>query len=428
MVASKFARMNFRLLLLLVCLAGNVLLAAVLLRHDARPSRAVNSPATIVAANSVQAETLPPVAPATVDAAAADFQWSQLTGPDLVVYIAQLRAFGTPEPKVREIIFGAVDAIYRPRRGALRTPAKKPAETKFWARRNFYSSAQQSTKEQRAQLRVLQKEEMALLKSLLGEDVDQQMAKDSDNDWTEKYFAFIPKELREQVQDIDQEMNEARQEIYAANEGNFDSYQQADLRKVEKKAHDELAKILTPEQLMEWDLRHSQGANQLKNDLSAFDPNEDEFRALFQYQQAKENLQPPRDPDSDTPQPTAEERKALQEKQKALDTQLALAVGDDRVKEYKLEQDYGYRNLIQSGVPKESVFKLDDMKKQAQDAANKIRKDKTLTAEQRTAALTAIRTETQSSLGGLLNEKQVKQYVNQGGWWLNNIAPAAKPQ
>jgi len=24
----------------------------------------------------------------------------------------------------------------------------------------------------------------------------------------------------------------------------------------------------------------------------------------------------------------------------------------------------------------------------------------------------------------LLNEKQAKTYANQGGWWLNNIAPA----
>jgi hypothetical protein len=196
------------------------------------------------------------------------------------------------------------------------------------------------------------------------------------------------------------------------------------LRKVEKKYHDELAKILTPDQLLEWDLRHSDTANQLKNNLSAFDPNEAEFRSLFQYQQAMEALNPTRDPDSDAPQPTAEERKALQDQQKALDAQLAQAVGTNRVAEYKLEQDYGYRNLIDSGVPKASVFALDDMKKQAQAAASKIRQDQTLTSDQRNAALAAIRTETQTSIGGLLDEKQAKQYSNNGGYWLNNIAPA----
>ena len=246
-------------------------------------------------------------------------------------------------------------------------------------------------------------------------------------DWMEKQYGFIPKELREQVQDLEMQMNEAKQEIYAQNDGYMDQYGQVDLSKVERKYHDELAKILTPEQLLEWDLRHSDTANQLKNDLSAFDPNEDEFRALFKYKQAQADLDPPHDPDDET-SPTAEQRKVVQEKQKALDAGLAQAVGADRVKEYKLEQDYGYRSLIESGVPKASVFKLDDMKKQAQDAANKIRGDQTLSSEERTAALAAIRAETQASLNGLLDEKQVKRYINQGGWWLNNLAPApAKP-
>jgi hypothetical protein len=419
--------MNFRLLLLLVCLAGNVLLAAVLVRHGSNPPRAATPTATIsTAANPVSSETPQPDAPPVADnAAAPDFQWSQIAAPDLAIYIAQLRAFGTPEPKVREIIFGVVESIYRPRRGALRPPVKKAVEDKFWERRRFYGWAQPGTKEQRTQLRALQKEETDLLKSLFGPDVYEQMAKDSGGiNWMEKQYGFIPKELREQVQEIEQEMNDDKQAIYAQNDGSFDPYQQSDLRKVEKKYHDELAKILTPEQLLEWDLRHSDTANQLKNNLSAFDPNEDEFRALFQYQQAKDGLNPPPDPDSDAPALTADERKALAEKQKALDDQLALAVGTNRVAEYKLEQDYGYRSLIESGVPKASVFQLDDMKKQAQDAANKIRKDKTLSPEDRTAALAAIRAETQAGISGLLDDKQLKRYTSQGGYWINNIAPA----
>lgn len=417
--------MNLRLLVLLVCLAGNVLLAAMLLRHGSATARPPANPETAASAPEPA-----PIAAATSDLPATvalpDFQWSQIYAPDLALYLERLRGFGTPEPKVREIIYGAVESIYRPQRGALRPPVPKQDEDKFWSRRRFYNPGPQPSQQQRAQLRALQRDESNLLKSLFGPDVYEQIAKDTGNDWTEKYFAFIPTELRERVQEVEQEMNEARQEIYAQNDGSMDQYAQDDLRKVEKKYHDELAKILTPEQLREWDLRHSNTANQLKNDLSAFDPSEAEFRALFEYKQAMEELNPPQDPDSDAPKPTAEERKALQEKQKALDAALAQAVGDDRVQEYKLEQDYGYRNLIESGVPKASVFQLDEMKKQAQDAANKIRKDKTLSSDQRTAALAAIRVETQNGINGLLNEKQAKQYSSQGGYWINNIAPPVK--
>jgi hypothetical protein len=422
---------NPRLILLVLCLAGNALLATVLIRHVTTPAQPVNSIATKSTVKNQPVLVQPNSDVASATTGMPDFQWSQLAAPDFVIYIVRLRAFGTPETQVRDIIFGAVDAMYRPRRAALRPP-KKTDNGKFWERshRFFYGGDSQMTKEQREQMSALQKEESDLLKSLFGDDFYQQRAKDSGNpmqtDWMEKQYGFIPKELREKVQGIEQKMNEAKQELYAANDGYFDPDSQADLRKVEKKYRDELAKILTPDQLLEWDLRHSDTANQLKNDLSAFDPNEDEFRALFKYKQAQDDLNPPRSSDDDPPQPSAEQGNALAEKRKTLDDELAQAVGTNRVAEYKVEQDYSYRNLIDSGVPKESIFKLDDMKKQAQDAANKIRSDQTLTTEQRTEALSAIRAETQNSMNDLLGEKQAKRYSNNGGWWLNNIAPPVK--
>ena len=73
------------------------------------------------------------------------------------------------------------------------------------------------------------------------------------------------------------------------------------------------------------------------------------------------------------------------------------------------------------------MFKLDEMKKQAEDAANKIRNDQSLSTDERSAALSAIRTETQNSINELLGAKPAKRYSSQGGWWLNNIAPVMKP-
>ena len=420
--------MNPRPILLVLCLAGNALLATALFHQGAIPAQRANP----IAKNSAPKNQS---APAQIGASAtpavtetSDFQWSQLVEPDFVIYIARLRAFGTPETQVRDIIYGAVDAMYRPKRAALRPP-KKTDDGKFWEHSHrFYAGGDsQMTKDQREQMRALRKEESDFLKSLFGDDFYQQREKDSGNpDWADKYYAFIPKELREKVQDIDEQMNEAKQEIFAANEGYFDQDSQADLRKVEKKYHDQLAAMLTPDELLEWDLRHSDTANQLKNDLSAFDPSEDEFRALFKYKQAQDDLNPPRSSDDDPPQLSADDRQALRDQENALNDQLAQTLGTNRVAEYKMEQDSGNRNLMDAGVPKESVFKLDDMKKQAEDAANKIRSDQTLSADQRTDALNAIRAETQSSMNDLLGPKQAKRYSNNGGWWLNNIAPPVK--
>ena len=435
-------RMNPRLLLLVLCLAGNVLLAVALVRHGAPSGAATESDADPVKKlfHSQNKNSAAATATSAAESSAdflvvtngAEFSWAQFTASDFKRYIRQLRSLGTPEPQVREIILGAIDSIYRPRRAALIPPAKKRDDSKFWARRNNAWGNQQGTKEQRDQMRALRKEEAELVKSLFGADVYDQMAKDDPNsmgmDWMEKQYGFLPKELREQVQEVEQRMNEETQQVYAdAQENNDWQNQQTDLRKIEKKYHAEFAKLMTPEQMQEWDLRHSQTANQLKNDLSAFDPKEDEFRALFKYQQAMETINPPRDPDADPVQLTKEERKANTDKQKTAEAELASLIGTNRVTEYKLEQDYGNRQLIEGGVAKESVFKLDDMKKQASDAANKIRKDKTLTPEQRKDALAAIRSETQTGINDLLGDKFSKQYLGQNGWWLNNIAPKPQP-
>ncbi|MEJ0090368.1 MAG: hypothetical protein WDM80_11575 [Limisphaerales bacterium] len=421
--------MKLRLIVLMLCLAGNVLLATALIRHSRQAPPHPETPAHTPSKAVHQKKPAPTeIAADVAEAQISDFQWSQLDTPDYVVYIARLRMFDMPDTQVRDIIYGLVEAIYRPRRGVLRPP-KKPDDGKFWVQHFYWGGVDsQLTKMQRDQMTALRKEESDLMKSLFGDDFDQQRAKDTGSeDWIEKLNGFIPKELRQQVQDINQRMNEDKQQIYADNEGYMDQDSQADLRKIEKKYHDEMAKILTPEQLMEWDLRNSDTANQLKNDLSAFDPNEDEFRALFQYKQAQEDLNPSSDPDSDAPQLTADQRQAIADKRKALDDQLAQTVGTNRVAEYKLEQDYAYRSLIDSGVPKESVFKLDEMKKQAEDAASKIRNDQSLSAEDRATALSAIRIETQNSINELLGTKPAKRYSGQGGWWLNNIAPITKP-
>jgi hypothetical protein len=78
---------------------------------------------------------------------------------------------------------------------------------------------------------------------------------------------------------------------------------------------------------------------------------------------------------------------------------------------------------LEAGVPKESVFKVADMKTEAETAANKLRQDKSLTDTQRAQALKAIRTETEKTLAELVGPRRAKAYSANGGWWLRNIAP-----
>ena len=64
------------------------------------------------------------------------------------------------------------------------------------------------------------------------------------------------------------------------------------------------------------------------------------------------------------------------------------------------------------------------MKQAAEEQAKKLREDKNLTSEQRTAALRAVRDETERSVKGVLGGKGFTSLErNNGAWWLTSLAP-----
>lgn len=429
--------MGARTIILLATLAANILLATTLVRGRHPASQPTKEFATLEGSNASRASSqkvkgqngavsteqlLAPTASEVVNPA---FLWAQLESGDYKEYIARLRAFGVPEKTIRDIIMADVQKMYRPKFAALRPPKRPgPANTNFWENRNnWYNPNRDMTKEQREQLKALQKEQANLIKTLLGENVYEEISKDSGYpDWTERMFGPIPKELRDKVTEMQNVFQEAQSEIYAKVDGYVDEDTQADLKTLQRKFRDELATLLSPEQVKEYELRSSDTANQLRWDFSSFGPNEDEFRAIFDYKQAKEDFNKPWSPDDEDKPPSPEAMKAMQQKQKNADDALAKVLGTDRLKEYKLMEDWAYRNLLEAGVPKESVFKVADVKTTAEAAVNKIRQDQSLNGEQKKEAAKAIRTETEKTLADLLGERRAKSYVGNGGWWLRNLA------
>lgn len=317
--------------------------------------------------------------------------------------------------------------MYRPKFAALRPP-KKPKNEKFWENRFGWNGPDADmSKEQREQTRALQKEQKELIQELLGKNVYQEIAKDSGyEDSSERQFGNLTPEQREKVDEMQQRYWEVSGEIHRRAQGYFDQDMQAELHAAQKKMIAELGTVLSPEQVKEYELRTSDIANNMRWQLSGFDPDEKEFRAIFDYKQASQDLDDLRSRDPDTPAPTKEEVKAMQDKRQEVEKSFADALGADRLKDYKMMEDWPLKNMLDSGVPKASVVKVSDMKDEAQKAASKVRNDKSLSQEQKTAALQAIRTETKNTLNDLLGERRAKAYVGNGGWWLNNIAPVSE--
>ena len=427
--------MNLRVAILVLSLIGNFVLASVVVRQRHNPSSTAennvqphqtidlnlaNTPTT-TAPSSILEQSL--VNGVSEGNASGNFHWSQLEAADYKDYIARLRAFGVTEKTVRDIIMADVNKLFRPRFAALRPP-KKAANPNFWeTRRQNYSPDRDMTTAQREQTAALRKEQMALIKELLGADVYEHMAKDSGQpDYTERTYGKLDSEQRSKVADMQQKFQEEQSAIYAKADGYIDQDTQKELEALRKKHRNDLATVLTPEHIEEYELRSSQTSQTMRWELSSFEPDEKEFRAIHSYKQAFDELNLARN-DEDKPL-TPDEQKAAREKQKSLDESLATTLGTNRVAEYKLMSNYEYRNLFDAGVPRETVMKIPDVKKEAESAASKIRKDKSLTQEQKSDALKAVKAETSKALADMIGERRSKYYQQSSGWWLRNLAPS----
>ena len=186
--------------------------------------------------------------------------------------------------------------------------------------------------------------------------------------------------------------------------------------------------MLTPEELLDYNLRFSMTANQMRMGLVGFEPTEQEFLDLYKKRKAYDdefggafgaglNLK-------------GEEKAKQDAAKKALDESVKAQLGDERYADYKRSEDFAYQAMYRAasreGLGKDAAIKAYDMKKAAEDQAAKIRADTNLTADQRTAALRGIRDETERSVKGVLGEKGFSSYErNNGAFWLKGIAPDA---
>lgn len=423
-------RVKPRVVLLTLSLAANVVLGSVILRPRSAPD-SVASETTETAPPRIAAAAVEPTSESQVFVATKllpspegtpEFHWSQLESEDYREYIARLRAFGVRERVVRDIIIAEIQKLYRPRFAALR-----PKNPNFWeTRRGGYSAYQNMTAEQREQMRLLQREQQALVKELLGDDVYEAIARDSGQpDWTERMLGPIPKELREKVLELQQRFQEAQAEIRAKAEGYIDEEARTEIAALRRKMREDLAKILSPEQLEEYELRNSEIAQQMRWELGWFEPSENEFRAIHSAKQIQEEIASLLRPEVETNETTREQVQALSKKREELNKALEELLGSERWKEYQLNEQWEYRSLFEAGVPRSTVVQVSEMRGEIDQAVAALHQNKSLTVEQRNAALLELKAETQRTLEELLGPRRAKHFSN-STYWLRNLVPPTR--
>lgn len=347
--------------------------------------------------------------------------WRSLESTNYVLYIENLRAFGCPEETIRDIIITDVAKLYARHRAELR---RQLQPYKFWQPTDPVGGSAGSVEFQR-QLRELDRAQRQLIRELLDVDLRTEMARyTNDGDYPERDYSFLPQDKQTQVQSLSEQYDEMEQDVYSRARGLLVDADLEELKQIQRQRRAELASVLTSEELEEYELRHSDTADNLRGALGAFQPNEEEFRRVFRLQRTFDLEFAQGFDNRDHAAMESQSRAAYQAGQ-ALNSELAKTLGLERFAQYQRAQDGDYRSLLQVtdrfGVSVDVAAKVYNMKQAAEAIKAQVESNPNLTDDQRAQAIAGIAKQTGRSVAAAMGDEVYNTYAKNGGEWLGNL-------
>ena len=340
-----------------------------------------------------------------------NIDWSQVESDDYRKYVAKQRAIGCPEETIRDIIVADVNKLFEARGQAL---AGLPAgKFEFWKRAQPRGVNEEKVKQQIE----LAKEKRAVLKELLGVEVEDKTPLMPPSNERETRLSFLSKDKQQQLSELDATYNAKVRSLMAGklrpNKEDMENF-----RKLEAEKRAAVAQILTPQELEDYELNTSRTAEFMRMTLGDFQMSEQEFREVFKLRkQFEDQIGFSFGPDPDDPKRMAARLE--------LDKQIRDIMGDQRYTEFTREQSWSTSSLQnvakQYGVPKETAVQVFDLKPFVEEQATKLRLDSSLPVEQRQQALKMVQAETLKAIGEIIGAEAAQAYYREG-MWIRNLA------
>jgi hypothetical protein len=337
------------------------------------------------------------------------FTWESVESGDYLTYIENLRSIGCPEETIRDIIGADVNKLFDQRWKEIKQASGKD-KFEYWKSNAMFGGM---SSELRKQFKEHDNERRQTLQSLLGQNVPRKITDLAAMfDPFENMLAFLPQSKRDSIMEIQQQMGERMMD--AAEEGN--NLEAADWQQVQQEQKEALAELLSPEELIEYNLRMSNSANMLRSELGGFEVSEDEFRNLYTLRETFDEEHGMFGPSEG--QDAQEWHQQRTESEKEMKTAYQDVLGDDRYREYQHEQTFQGSSLKKVAkefdIPREDIYDVYDATDAAQEAAAVVRENRDLSEAQRQAALDQIRSETESQLTKLIGDGATQSYIEQG--------------
>lgn len=322
---------------------------------------------------------------------------------DLATELAALRRLGLPEDTLKTLAEGVIMRRFREGMTALNKENNL----------NYWQGGYALTKNQRER----QKEMMRLIRDL-GDQARLAGIQWDMFDYT-GYDRVLSDDKSQLVARIKQDREEMRAQIYMEASGLMLERDRERLRFIDEEYQKDLAAALSPQELMEWNLRNSNTANQLRSQLAYMNPTEEEFRKVYQLQAEFEKNW------------TGENRTDIDwgkrnEAQKALKTEIAGVLGPERYADYTKSTDHEFGTLsnleYRLELPDGTADRLYAMHAESNAAATAIRENKQLSKDDQTAALKALAAKITNEMSAALGEEGFNAYKNQSGRWIDALS------
>lgn len=385
---------------LLLSVAANLALGGALLWH-------MNQPDASTASSSSQPQTATlPAQPKEGPLVSAPWSTGEAATVSLPDLAAQLRSEGCPPAIIRALISARIQARYAERLRALRPKARDA----YWRRQLFDRDGDLSP-EARVARRALQREMNEEIKQALGADYESLNPYERAEQTRE--FGQLPSEKVAQIKAINSDYSELAAQINDRAQGVTLKEDRTQLRLLDAEKRADLAAVLSPTELLEYDLRNSPSTAILRNKLSAFDATEEEYRALasiqleFDRQYGLSHL-------------SNEEQERRKAAEKDLPARLQSALTPARSAELQFVTDPNYRpteNFVRS-------FNYDAALTRKIVGLQRTFSQRAAAIAQQPAALNALYTEASAQLATMLSGKALAAYEKRdAGQWLAKLKP-----
>ncbi len=372
----------------------------VVLTNAAHAARSSASPVTVIRTNA--------------------FDWAQLESENYRTYITRLRSIGCPEQTIRDIVIADLEKMMAARVQDIEGPRERP---KYWKPDRKELVRTVDTLEKLSQKQEVDFEKREIIRELLGVDLAAERSRSQgEADFYEERLDFLTPEQRARVRMIMERANRAeialREKSWLEND-ELTLEERKELSEIEKRKQQDIAGLLTPEELEKYNLWFSPTAYRVRDSFFAMEPSEEDFLAIYGIQRAFDEKWQNVDPSGLTPA----ERQEYEQAKRDYEAGIREYLGEDRYAEYQQSRDSDFQQLqaaaAQFGLNLGVASEVYGYKKVLEEERGRVRQ-MGLTAEQRERVSAALAEEAERSIIEVMGPKAYRYYIRSGaGKWIS---------